>query len=630
MLLRKERPEREDDDGRGDGDDDHPPPRTRAGRFVARVDRRRRAALARLRAGYARALEETLEHEALVLLAAGLFVLASAALVKTVGLDFFPAVDAGLTRLHLRAPAGTRIEETERVVDAVEHEIRAIVPPGELETIDDNIGVPISYNLGFVPSDNIDGADAEVLVSFKPGHRPTAEYVRAIRQAVRERFPGVTAYFVQADLVSQVLDFGLPAPIDVQVESRDVKAALPIALALERAVAAVPGTEDVRLAQVLNHPGLLLDVDRARAAQIGLTERTVASSLLTSLSSSSLVSPNFWVNPKNDVNYFVVVQTPLFRIRTVNDLLATPITQAGGVVVPAPSDASSARFATPPPPKSPPPTLPVVAPHVGALAQLRPITTRANISHATVQPVLDVECNVEGRDLGAVANDIGDAVKRLGALPKGVTVHVRGQSETMFTSFGKLALGMLVAIALVYLLLVVLFQSWIDPLVIMIAVPGALSGVLWMLTVTGTTLNVESFMGAIMAIGIATSNSILLVNFANDVRIEREATTPRAAAHEAGHTRLRPVLMTALAMVLGMLPMALGLGEGGEQNAPLGRAVIGGLLVATPVTLFVVPSAYAAFRKRLPQKGHKDRDVAEADRAGEAAHRAHDAHVEVR
>ncbi len=592
-------------------------PRSAAGRFLARLDDRRRHAFERLRNCYGRAIEATMTARVVVLIAAALFVVASGILFLTVGLDFFPAVDAGVTRLQLRAPSGTRIEETERIVDAVERRIRTIIPAGELATIDDNIGLPVFYNLGFVPSDNVAGSDAEILISFARHHRPTPEYVRKIRAAIHDDFPGTTAYFVQADLVSEVLNFGLPAPIDVQVESRDNAVAVPLALRLQRALRGIPGTEDVRIAQVLDYPTLRLDVDRARAAQLGLTERDVASSLLTSLASSSLVAPNFWVNPDNKVNYFVVVQTPLFQMRDVDDIMTTPITASASTPVLA-NPASFATAYAPPPAATPAPLVTPVAAKVSDVARITPGVIPANISHATVQPVIDVECNVEGRDLGAVAGDIDDAVKAMGKLPPGTAIHVRGQSETMFTSFKKLALGMLVAIALVYLLLVTLFQSWIDPLIILFAVPGALSGVLWMLTVTSTTLNVESFMGSIMAIGIATSNSILLVNFANDRRIEDERVSPIEAAIAAGRTRLRPVLMTALAMILGMLPMAIGLGEGGEQNAPLGRAVIGGLLIATPVTLFVVPLAYSVFRKKQPTRGQKDREVAKADAHCEA------------
>ncbi len=554
-----------------------------------RLDAVRRRALDRIRDRYTSILEVVIARRRFVLAIAGGLLVASGFLVTVVGLDFFPSVDAGLMRIHLRAPAGTRIEETERIVDAVERQVRGIVPAAELDVIDDNIGVPLFYNLGFVASDNIDGADAEILVALKPKHAPTRDYAARIRRAVREGFPQTQIWFQQADVVSQVLNFGVAAPIDVQVESQDPAAALPIALRLERELANVPGTEDVRLAQVMSRPAFFVNVDRDRAAQLGLTERDVASNLLTSLASSSLVSPSFWVNPENRVNYFVVVQTPLRSFADLSDVMTTPITAPGA------SDGGV-----------------TVTPYVGAVSSVDLTGSRAVVNHATVQPVLDVQCNVEGRDLGSVSREVDRVVAGLGALPKGVAVHVKGQGDTMNRSFGRLALGMLVAIALVYLLLVVLFQSWLDPFLIMTTIPGAFAGILWMLTLTGTTLNVQSFMGAIMGVGIAASNSILLVSFANAARLSDESLDAPAAAIEAGATRLRPVLMTALAMVLGMLPMALGLGEGGEQTAPLGRAVIGGLLVSTPFTLFVVPCAYAALRKKTPEQAHRDRAVLEA------------------
>jgi multidrug efflux pump subunit AcrB len=415
-----------------------------------------------------------------------------------------------------------------------------------------------------------------------------------------------------------VLNFGLPAPIDVQVVARDYRTAVPFALRVQRELEAIPGVRDVRLGQVLDHPALQIDVDRERAIQLGLTERDVASSLLTSLSSSSLVSPSFWVDPKNNVNYFVAVQTPYYHVNDVPSLMATPVTagSASGALASAPPGLGAYA---PPPPAVPPPVTPI-APYLGGIATVRPIVTRTSIHHDTVQPVLDVECGVLGRDLGAVAGDIDDAIRRIGKLPAGVSIAVAGQPQTMNTAFGRLALGMLVAITLVYLLLVVLFQSWLDPLLILLAVPASLSGVLWMLAFTGTTLNVESLMGAIMAIGIAASNSILVVHFANDRRREDESVDPAEAALYAGRTRFRPVLMTALAMLLGMLPLALGLGEGGQQNAPLGRAVIGGLIVSTFATLLVIPCAYAVLRRKPPTMGAHDRAVAEAVAEGAAHH----------
>jgi multidrug efflux pump subunit AcrB len=580
--------------------------------FWARADLAREHALDRIRALYEIVLSAALGSRRVVLSAAVAFVVVSAFLYAEVGLDFFPTVDAGLMRLHFHAPPGTRLEETERLVAQVEKTIRGIVPPDELDTIDDNVGVPVSYNLGFVPTNNANDADAEITVALTPEHHDLVDYQNRIRAAVREEMPGSTAYFEQADIVSQVLNFGSPSQIDVQVQARRHEQAVPIALRLERELRAIPGTVDVRLGQEINHPALRVDVDRDRAMQIGLTEQDVASSLLTSLASSSLSAPNFWIDPDTGVNYIVAVQTPIYRVSDLPSLLGTPITRAS--VAASGVSAGTASMSYVPAPRLPPPTVTPIAPYLGAFATVQPARTRAAIHHETVQPTIDVDCSVQGRDLGAVASDIDAAIERLGRLPPGVDVVLQGQPQTMRRAFGRLGLGMIVAILLVYLLLVVLFQSWIDPLLILLAVPAALSGVLWMLLLTGTTLNVESLMGAIMAIGIAASNSILLVHFANDRRLEDERTTPVEAAHHAGKTRLRPVLMTALAMILGMLPMALGLGEAGQQNAPLGRAVIGGLVVSTLGTLVVIPCAYAVLRGKLPVIGQHDRAVSEAER----------------
>ncbi|MHB1847249.1 MAG: efflux RND transporter permease subunit, partial [Deltaproteobacteria bacterium] len=485
----------------------------------------------------------------------------------------------------------TRIEETERIVGRAESDIRAIVPKDELETINDDIGIPTFYNLAFVQTDNIGGQDADILIALEPKHQPTERYEAMIRERLGRDFPGCTFYFQAADIVGQVLNFGLPAPIDVQIEGMDLEASYQLALRLKDRLREIPGTVDVRIPQVLDYPALRVSVDRSRAAQIGLSEQAVANDLLTSLSSSALVAPSFWLNPKNNVNYFVAVQTPLPQMRSVHDLLGTPL--AGSVLPPLGAA-----------PVAPLPSENTTA-YLGSVASLRPTGAMALINHYTVQRIIEVQAGVAGRDLGGVARDIQSAIHSLGTLPKGTHIAIRGQSQSMFESFDRLALGMLLAILLVYLLLVVLFQSWLDPLIIIVAVPGALVGILWMLALTHTTLNVESFMGAIMSVGIAVSNSILLVSFANDYRVQ-EKTTALAAALEAGRTRLRPVLMTALAMILGMLPMSLALGEGGEQNAPLGRAVIGGLCVATFVTLFVVPVVYSLLRVAPPRKHELD------------------------
>jgi len=495
-------------------------------------------------------------------------------------------------KLHFRSAPGARIEKTEQLVGEVETKIRAIIPPAELETLNAMLGVPVSYNLAFVQSDNVSGMDAELLIALRPGHHPTDGYMRRIRAMLARDFPGSSTYFQPADIVSQVLNFGLASPIDVQVEFPDLSKAYEMARKVRDAVASVPGTADTHIVQVIDYPSLNIDVDRQRAAQVGVSERDVANNLLVSLSSSGLVAPSYFLNPRNNVNYFVVVKTPLPQLASVQSLMDTPISPPGASVL----DASSS---------SAPVTLPDAATQVlSSVADMHPGGSPVQINHYTVQRVLDVGASVEGRDLGSVASDIERKIAKLGKLPPGMRITVRGQNQVMNQSFKSLGLGLILAALLVYCLMVVLFQSWLDPFIIMVAVPGALVGILWMLAVTHTTLNVESLMGAIMAIGIAVSNSILLVSFANELRVESggREVTPVEAALEAGRTRLRPVLMTALAMIIGMVPMALGLGEGGEQNAPLGRAVIGGLAVATLVTLLIVPAVYASLRKKLPTK----------------------------
>jgi multidrug efflux pump subunit AcrB len=560
----------------------------------ARLNHARDRAFDRFQGAYGRLLETVLAHRAFVILTAVAAVAVTMTLPKTVGTDFFPEVDAGQMRLHVRAPIGTRIEETEHLVADVEAKIREVIPSNELGTINDNIGIPTSYNLAFVQTDNVGGQDADVLIALGPEHAPTAEYRHRIRGALTDAFPGTHFYFQPADIVSQVLNFGLPAPIDVEVEGKDLDKSMDIARRLRTSITGIAGAVDVRIPQVNEHPALQVSVDRERAAQLGLAQRDVASSVLTSLSSSAFVSPSFWLSRENGVNYFVAVQTPIGKASTIGDLIGMPIT------------GSTAALSGP-----------GIAPYLGTFATVRPTRSQALISHDAVQRIVDVQVGVEGRDLGGVTSDIDTAIEKLGKLPQGTFVHVRGQSESMESSFRSLGLGLILASVLVYFLMVVLYQSWVDPFVIMFAVPGSLVGILWMLALTRTTLNVESLMGSIMAVGVAVSNSILLVNFANEVRIEKNLG-PVEAALEAGRTRLRPVLMTALAMVLGMLPMAFGFGEGGEQNAPLGRAVIGGLLVATFTTLFIVPLVYTVLRKAPPTKQDLDRRFEEELRAPHA------------
>jgi len=574
-------------------DDPHglPPNASPWARLARRFNARRDAAFERFQNGYAALLATVLEHRRFALVIAGGVMVASLGLVLVLGTDFFPSVDAGLMKLHFRAAPGTRIEKTEAIVNDVEARIHEIIPAAEIDALNDMIGVPVSYNLAFIQTDNIGPMDAEILIALRPGHHPTAGYMRRIRQALTRDFPGATFYFQPADIVSQVLNFGLASPIDVQVEFPDLTKGFEIARRLRDAIATVPGTADPHILQVLDYPALNIDVDRQRAAQVGVSERDVANNLLISLSSSGLVSPSYFLNPRNNVNYIVAVKTPLPQLNSVSGVMATPLSGAGGGALNQPAEAAALNLA----PESPTQML-------SSVANLRPGVTPVLINHYTVQRVLDIGANVEGRDLGAVAKDIEAKIRGLGPLPKGMKITVRGQNQVMSESFRSLGLGLILAGLLVYCLMVVLFQSWLDPFIIMVAVPGALIGILWMLAATHTTLNVESLMGAIMAVGIAVSNSILLVSFANDLRVEKEDVSALEAALEAGRTRLRPVIMTALAMIIGMIPMALGLGEAGEQNAPLGRAVIGGLLMATLVTLFMVPVVYAMLRRALPTK----------------------------
>lgn len=504
----------------------------------------------------------------------------SFALLPLIGRDFFPNVDAGQFRLHVRAPAGTRIEETERIFAGVEQVIRETIPADQLDLILDNIGLPAGgVNLAFSDSGTIGNIDGEILVSLKEGeHAPTPQYMKILRERLAEKFPQEVFFYQPADIVNQILNFGLPAPIDIQVVGRD-KANFGLTEAIAEQVKHVPGAVDVHVHQVLNTPEIAVNVDRQQAQLLGITQKDIANNLLISLSSSGQASPNFWLDPRNGVSYNVAVQTPQYKMSSVSDLINTPVTGTGGQA-------------------------PQILSNVASLGRSR---TQAVINHYNVQPVFDVFANVQGRDLGGVAKDI---YKIIGgyqkSLPRGTTIIVRGQVQSMNDSFVGLGIGIAFAILLVYLLMVVNFQSWIDPLIIITALPGALSGILWMLYATQTTFSVPSLMGTIMCIGVATANSILMVTFANDRRAEGDNAFQAALA--AGFTRLRPVVMTAMAMIIGMLPMALGLGEGGEQNAPLGRAVIGGLAVATFTTLFFVPVMYSLLRKKQPRPIELDYD----------------------
>jgi multidrug efflux pump subunit AcrB len=564
---------------------DHPAPESLVGRFNAW----REGALSRFQAAYGRALDQVLHHRVFVLGVALAFLAISSGLLLVIGRDFFPTVDVGLMKLHVRAPVGLRLEETERIVASVEAEIRQVIPPSELRSVNSNIGVPSAFNMAFMPSDNVTSQDADIFISLAPEHRPTETYLRRLRAVLPGAFPGSSFYFQPADIVSQVLNFGVAAPIDVQIEGPNLAASADLAQRLKAALQTVPGAVDVRVKQVVDAPAYKVDVDRLRAARLGLSQRDVANGLLVSLSGNGQLAPSYFLNPANGVNYTVAVKTPLEGTDSPGKLMATPFGLPGAAAL-----AQTEPFR---------PAGPAAQPQFETLANfatLQRVSTPSEITHYTVQRVMDVMANVDGRDLGGVVKAIQGRIQALGELPPNTRIRIRGQNEVMTESFASLGGGLVIAIALVYLLMVVLFQSWLDPFIIITAVPGALAGILWMLALTGTTFNVESLMGAIMAVGIATSNAILIVSFANEVRVARPELSALEAALEAGKVRLRPVLMTALAMIIGMVPMALALGEAGSQNAPLGRAVIGGLLMATFVTLFIVPVFYSLLRKKPP------------------------------
>ena len=527
----------------------------------------------RMREKYRAGLEWALHHRRLVLSEFAIVLGSAVLVVPLTGRDFFPLVDAGQFRLHVRAPAGTRLEETDQIFNAVEAAIAHIVPREETALVLHNIGLPLGgVNLAFSDSSTIGPADGEILVALKPGHRrSTFDYIRALRRELPQRFPDLVFFYQPADIVSQILNFGLPAPIDIQLVGQNRTANYALARRVAERIERVPGLTDVHVHQVVAAPALRINVDRVRAAQIGISQRDVANSLLASLASSSDQAPNFWLNPQNGVSYRVAVQTPQYRIDSVDALQREPIGAAGG---------SAQQL-------------------LANLATLERGSTVTVATHYNVQPVFDVFASVQDRDLGGAARDIRRILTDVEKdLPRGSSMIVRGQVESMTSAFIGLATGLLFAIVLVYALMVVNFQSWLDPFIIITALPGALSGIVWSLFLTQTTINVPSLMGAIMSIGVATANSILLVTFANDQR--RAGQDALNAALLAGYTRLRPVLMTALAMIIGMLPMALGLGEGGEQNAPLARAVIGGLTFATFATLFVVPVIYSLLRQKTP------------------------------
>jgi CzcA family heavy metal efflux pump len=529
-----------------------------------------------LRDRYRHALSAALDRSFLFSGSFLAFCLLSACLIFVLGRDFFPKVDAGQIRLHFRARTGLRIEETARLADQIDAAIRETIPHRELETVLDNLGVPYSgINLSYSNSGTYGTADGEILVQLKQERgRATSEYINEMREKLPQRFPGVQFFFQPADIVTQILNFGTPAPIDVAISGYDLQGNFAVAQKLANQMRHIPGAVDVHIQQALDEPTLHMDIDRTRVQSVGLQARDVAQNLLVSLSSSFQTSPAFWLDPKNGVSYNVAVQTPQYRVDSYQALQNTPVT---GTVA-----GTSAQI-------------------LGNLATTSATTRPAVVTHYNVQPMINVYASVNGRDLGSVADEVTREVSQIEKqLPRGSHVAIRGQVQTMKNSFEGLALGLVGAIILVYLLIVVNFQSWLDPFIIITALPGALAGICWMLLVTHTTLSVPSLTGAIMCVGVATSNSILMVSFAREQLAEGKSA--RDAALEAGFVRIRPVIMTALAMIIGMVPMAIGLGEGGEQNAPLGRAVIGGLMFATFATLFIVPCVFSIIHGRRDRK----------------------------
>jgi len=542
-----------------------------ARRFFAAFDR----GFVHLRTGYGRWLAWALENRGTFVTGfLGFVIVSVVVLVPLLGRDFFPSVDAGLIKLHVRGAPGLRIEETERRFAEIEKTIRTVIPPEEIATMLDNMGIPNSgLNLSLSEGALISPSDGQIMIALKEDHAPTAEYVRKIRKKLNYEYPESTFFFLAPDISTQVLNFGLAAPIDVQLIGVPGKEeeTLKVARQIMAEMKAIPGAVDVHLAQVVSKPQLRIDVDRTMASQAGMTQRDVASDLLVSLSSSSQVSPSYWLDAKRGVQYLVAVQTPQYQNNSFDAVARTPLSTPGTYG-------------------------PQLLSNVAAISRS---VAPANITHYNAARTFDVQANVDGTDLGSVSSAITQIVERIKpSLPRGTTIKVKGQVESMESSFAGLGYGLIFSVVLVYLLMVVNFQSWLDPLVILMALPGAIAGIVWLLFLSRTTLSVPALMGSIMCVGVATANSILVVTFANDQRkVGRDA---KHAALAAGMTRLRPVLMTAMAMIIGMLPMSLGLGEGGEQNAPLGRAVIGGLLLATLTTLFFVPVMYSALRRKAP------------------------------
>jgi multidrug efflux pump subunit AcrB len=551
-------------------DEDRPPSRNPLVLFQRSFEAR----FERVRNGYRDLLSLAMQRRPIFVIGFLGFVGLSLLLVPFLGQNFFPSVDSGSILMHVRTQVGTRIEESANQFADVQKTIRKIIPPGEIETLADNIGMPISgINMTYNNTGLIGSQDGDIQIKLKEGHRPTNEYVQALREQLPRAFPGMMFAFLPADIVSQILNFGAPAPIDLQVRGADVNANFAYANKLLNRIRRIPGIADARIQQSPNNPGFNIDVDRTRAQYVGLTERDVTNSLVVNLAGSAQVAPTYYLNPDNGVSYSIVMQTPQYQIDSLSALETLPIT-AGGAGAP---------------------------PILGGIANITRSMSSAVVSQYDIQPMVQIFATPQGRDLGAVAADVKTAMADTAKdVPKGSSVVLLGQVQTMNSAFSGLLFGLLAAIVLIYLLIVVNFQSWSDPFVIITALPAALAGIVWMLFSTQTTLSVPALTGAIMCMGVATANSVLVISFARE-RYE-ETGDPVAAAIEAGFVRFRPVLMTALAMIIGMTPMALGLGEGGEQNAPLGRAVVGGLIFATVATLMFVPVVFSMVHKKQGAK----------------------------
>jgi CzcA family heavy metal efflux pump len=543
--------------------------------LLKRVYRAFDARFEKIRAGYSEILAAVLNNRRVF---AGVFLgfcVLSCGLVFVLGRDFFPAVDAGQIRMHMRLPSGTRIEETARVADQVDNVIRQIVPADELGTVLDNLGVPVSgINNVYSNAGTFSTLDGEIQISLNEGHRPTQQYIEQLRRELPKRFPGAEFFFQPADMVTQILNFGLPAAIDVLFTGADIRGNYDLAAGLMKQIKQIPGTVDTHIHQRLDLPTLALKMDRSQLQTLGLSANDVAQNMLVSTAGTTQVSPGFWLDPSNGVVYNLAAQSPQYSVDSIDALLRTPVRAASG--------GQQSQL-------------------LSNLVSVTPATQIAVASRYNLAPAIDIYVSVQGRDLGSVTAQIEKRVNEMRPhLPRGATVQIRGQAQTMRASFIELGVGLVMAVVLVYLLIVVNFQSWMDAFIIITALPAALAGICWTLFLTATTLSVPALTGAIMTMGVATANSILIISFARQRM--HEGLDPLAAARDAGATRIRPVLMTALAMIIGMIPMALGLGEGAEQNAPLGRAVIGGLLFATVSTLFFVPVIFAGVHRRLEMR----------------------------